>query len=206
MIKTDFISTGVIEANCYFLYDDISSKAIIIDPGEEPRLIIEKITELNLKPELIINTHGHFDHIASDDIIREKYNIPLAIHRNDLPILSDSLKNGSVLTGHHVQIKPADIVFEKEEQMQSGFCNYSLIHTPGHSSGSICILAGNMLFSGDTLFKETIGRTDLPGGNHNDMLSSLEKLKKLDKKIIVYPGHGQPTTIEQELLNNFFFR
>ncbi|MDD2523474.1 MAG: MBL fold metallo-hydrolase [Endomicrobiia bacterium] len=207
MIKVDYVISGELEVNCYFVYDDITQKAIIIDPGQDDETVINKINALNLKPELLINTHGHFDHILADDIIRKKYNIPLAIHKIDLPMLLDSSENASTMIGIPTEIKPAEILFDKEEEKEASFCKYSIIYTPGHTHGSICILMNEFLFSGDTLFCGSIGRTDLPGGgNYQEIIQSLNKLKKLNKKIIVYPGHGPSSTIEQELLNNPFLR
>lgn len=207
MIKIDHVISGGLEVNCYFIYDSAGGKAVVIDPGQDHEDVIKKIELLNLKPELLINTHGHFDHIMSDDIIREKYNIPLAIHKTDAHMLADPFENASAMMGLSAKIKPAEILFEKEEERETSFCKYSIIFTPGHTSGSISVLIGGSLFSGDTLFCGSIGRTDLPGGgNDGEMIKSLDKLKKLDGKIAVYPGHGPSTTIEQEILNNPFLR
>lgn len=202
MLKVDYVVSGMIETNCYFVYDEQTKTAIIIDPGLDSKKVINKIEELHLKPVLLINTHGHFDHITADDIIREKYNIPLAIHKNDLPMLLDSHKNSSFILGLDTIIKEAEILFDKEETKECELCKYSIINTPGHSIGSVCILIDNFLFSGDTLFCGSIGRTDLPTGNQEEIENSLKKLKTLNPDIIVYPGHGPITTIKQELLHN----
>ena len=206
MIKTEFISSGEFQVNCYIVYDETSKKAIIIDPGQDGKKIISKVEKLNLKPELLINTHGHFDHTYSDDIIRKKYNIPLAIHKDDTEMLSDANKNFSTILGSPVTIKKADIIFDKEETKETSFCKYSVIYTPGHSKGSVCILIDNILFAGDTVFKNSIGRTDLYGGNENELISSLQKIKKLSKNTIICPGHGAFTTLEEELENNPYFK
>ena len=158
-----------------------------------------------MKPELLINTHGHFDHSYSDDIIRQKYNIPLAIHINDTEMLSDANKNFSTMVGNPIIINKADIIFEKEEIKETSFCKYSVIYTPGHSKGSVCILIDNTLFAGDTVFKNSIGRTDLYGGNYDELILSLQKIKKLPKDTIIYPGHGSFTTLKNELENNMYF-
>ncbi|MBR3627936.1 MAG: MBL fold metallo-hydrolase [Elusimicrobia bacterium] len=205
MIKTEFILSGEFEVNCYIVYDEISKKAIIIDPGQDSKKVINKIENLNLKPELLINTHGHFDHSYSDDIIRQKYNIPLAIHINDTEMLSDANKNFSTMVGNPIIINKADIIFEKEEIKETSFCKYSVIYTPGHSKGSVCILIDNTLFAGDTVFKNSIGRTDLYGGNYDELILSLQKIKKLPKDTIIYPGHGSFTTLKNELENNMYF-
>ena len=205
MIKTEFILSGEFEVNCYIVYDEVLKKAIIIDPGQDGEKVIDKIEKLKLKPELLINTHGHFDHTYSDDIIRQKYNIPLAIHKDDTEMLSDANKNFSTIIGNPMIIDKADIIFDKEETKETSFCKYSIIHTPGHSEGSICILIDNSLFAGDTVFKDSIGRTDLYGGNYNELILSLQKLKKLPRDLIIYPGHGPFTTLKEELKNNIYF-
>lgn len=205
MIKTESILSGEFEVNCYVVYDSNSKKAIIIDPGQDGKKVIEKIENLSLKPELLINTHGHFDHTYSDDIIRQKYNIPLAIHKNDTEMLSDANKNFSTIIGNPIIINKADIIFEKEEIKKTSFCNYSVIYTPGHSNGSTCILINNILFAGDTVFKNSIGRTDLYGGNYDELILSLQKIKKLPQDTIIYPGHGAFTTLKDELKNNMYF-
>lgn len=205
MIKTEFILSGEFQENCYIVYDDSSKKAIIIDPGQDGKKVIDKIEKLNLKPELLINTHGHFDHTYSDDIIRQKYNIPLAIHKDDTDMLSDANKNFSTIVGDPIIINKADIVFDKEEIKETSFCKYSVICTPGHSKGSVCILIDNLLFAGDTVFKNSIGRTDLYGGNYDELILSLQKIKKLSPDTIIYPGHGPITTLKEELKNNMYF-
>ena len=205
MIKTEFILSGEFQENCYIVYDDTSKKAIIIDPGQDGKKVIDKIEKLKLKPELLINTHGHFDHTFSDDIIRQKYNIPLAIHKDDTEMLSDACKNFSTIIGRPAIINDADIIFDKEETIETSFCKYSVIHTPGHSEGSICILINNVLFSGDTVFKNSIGRTDLYGGNYEELILSLQKIKKLPLDTIICPGHGPFTTLKDELKNNMYF-
>ncbi len=205
MIKTEFILSGEFQENCYIVYDDISKKAIIIDPGQDGKKVIDKIEKLKLKPELLINTHGHFDHTYSDDIIRQKYNIPLAIHKGDTEMLSDANKNFSTIIGIPTIINEAEIIFDKEETKETSFCKYSVIHTPGHSEGSICILINNVLFAGDTVFKNSIGRTDLYGGNYDELILSLQKIKKLPSDTIICPGHGPFTTLKDELKNNMYF-
>ena len=206
MIKIDFMVSGEFQVNCYLIYDDCSKKAIIIDPGLDGKKVIEKIEKLNLSPELLINTHGHFDHTFSDDIIRQKYNIPLAIHRKDTEMLSDANKNFSTIVGTPIIINEAEIIFDKEETKETSFCKYSVIHTPGHSKGSVCILIDNTLFAGDTIFKNSIGRTDLYGGNYDEIISSLQKIKELPKETIICPGHGPFTTLTDELKFNSYLK
>lgn len=206
MLKIKDIISGQFEVNCYLVYDVTTKAAIIIDPGQDDKAVIEEIEKLALKPELLINTHGHFDHILSDDIIRKKYNIPLAIHKNDVDFLSDVNKNASYIIGEHTIINSPEIIFEKEQTYQTSFCKYSVINTPGHTPGSVCILIDNNLFSGDTVFAGSVGRTDFPCSSPSAMKQSLQKIKQLDKNIQVYPGHGPLTNMENELSSNFYLR
>lgn len=206
MIKIDSVVSGEFQVNCYLIYDDTSKKAIIIDPGLDGKKVIDKIENLNLSPELLINTHGHFDHTFSDDIIRKKYNIPLAVHKKDTEMLSDANKNFSTILGKPIIINNADIIFDKEETKEISFCKYSVIYTPGHSKGSICILIDDMLFAGDTIFKYSIGRTDLFGGDYNEILLSLQKIKKLPQHTKIFPGHGPFTTLSDELNFNPYLK
>lgn len=206
MINVEFVSSGEFQVNCYLIYDYVSKHSIIIDPGIDGQKVIDKIEKLQLKPELLINTHGHFDHTFSDDMIREKYNIPLAIHKNDSRMLSDAKLNFSSWISTPVTIKPANILFNKEEIKETSFCKYSVIHTPGHSKGSVCILINDILFSGDTVFKNSIGRTDLFDGDYNEIISSLNKIKSLPKETKICPGHGPFTTLKEELKNNPYFK
>lgn len=206
MIQTTFVVSGSFQVNCYIIYDSILKKAIIIDPGEQAQKVIDKIDDLDLKPELLINTHGHFDHIFSDDIIRNKYNIPLAIFKYDTEMLLDENLNFSKYMDKSITIKQADIIFDKDEIKETSFCKYRVLHTPGHSKGSICILIDNILFSGDTVFKNSIGRTDLIGGVYNELIQSLDKIKKLPEDILIYPGHGHLTTLKDEKHNNPYFK
>ncbi len=199
------ISIGLIESNCFIVYDEVSKKCIIIDSGEKADAVIKKIDGLGLTPELLINTHGHFDHIAADDAIRTKYNIPLAIHEIDTEMLSDPYKNASVMTGKDLYVKAPEIIL-KEASYKTSFCDYSVIHTPGHTQGSVCILIDKWLFAGDTLFKGTIGRTDFHGGSAEMMKKSLQKIKQLDKDTEVFPGHGDSTFIRDELAKNIYLR
>ena len=206
MLKIKNIISGQFETNCWLVYDDVTKAAIVIDPGEDGNNVIKTIEKLALKPELLINTHGHFDHILSDDVIRKKYNIPLAIHKDDLSFLTDVNKNASYLIGAPTTINAPEIIFEKEQNYKTSFCNYSVIDTPGHTPGSVCILIDNNLFSGDTLFAGSIGRTDFPCSDSFAMKKSLQKIKQLDKCMQVYPGHGPSTSMEKELSSNFYLR
>ncbi|MDR1122502.1 MAG: MBL fold metallo-hydrolase [Endomicrobium sp.] len=206
MIKVKKVRTGSIDENCYLVYDTNTKHAAIIDPGENANKIINIIEFENLKPEILINTHGHYDHVVADDKIRLKYKVPLAAHKDDAEMLADSEKNYSFIGGIPVSIKGLEILLEDNQEIKLSFITFKVLSTPGHSKGSICLLFGSYLFTGDTLFAGTIGRTDLWGGNNEELLKSLKKLKKLDPYITVCPGHGSMTTIANELRHNPFLK
>jgi glyoxylase-like metal-dependent hydrolase (beta-lactamase superfamily II) len=206
MIKVKKIKTGIIEENCYLVYDTDTKCVAIIDPGEGIDQIIDVINEQNLKPEIIINTHGHYDHISDDNKIRLKYKIPLAIHKDEVEMITDSKKNASFIWGESLVVKSPEILLEDSQNVKLSFTTFKVLGTPGHSKGSICLLCEVYLFTGDTLFAGAIGRTDLWGGNNETILQSLEKLKKLDPSITICPGHGSTTTLANEFKHNPFLK
>jgi glyoxylase-like metal-dependent hydrolase (beta-lactamase superfamily II) len=204
MIKVKKFKIGIIDQNCYLAYGQDTKRAAIIDPGEDPDKIINVIDSENLTPEIIINTHGHYDHVSGDDKIRLKYKIPLAIHKDEVEMIADPKKNASFIFGESLVVKAPEILLEDNQDIKLSFTTFKVLSTPGHSKGSICLLCEAYLFTGDTLFAGTIGRTDLWGGNNETILQSLRKLKSLDSSITVCPGHGSMTTLANELKHNPF--
>ncbi|MCA6070102.1 MAG: MBL fold metallo-hydrolase [Endomicrobium sp.] len=206
MIKIKKILSGSLDENCYVVYDSETLHAAIIDPGEDGDKVILEIEKDRFNPEILINTHGHFDHILSDDKIRSKFKIQLAIHENDVSLLLDSYKNGSDLCNVHGTVKSPDILLEDNQEIKLSFATFKVLHTPGHTKGSICLLFDGFLITGDTLFAGTVGRTDLDGGSSEEMFVSLSKLKKLNPSLVIYPGHGSETTLANELNHNPYLR
>lgn len=178
---------GPLSTNCYIVSCEISGKTFIIDPGDGPKVIINYISRNEFIPSAIILTHGHHDHIGAVKTIRGELGIPVFMHKEDLKMLK------------LVNIDSVDRYLTDKAVLDLGRESFTVIHTPGHTRGSICILGNGILFSGDTLFKNGIGRTDLPGGSDVEMENSLRnKLFVLPKETIVYPGHGPETTIGDE--------
>lgn len=202
-MKIISLSLGVMSVNTYIVYDEINKKAIIIDPGDEGDKIMEKINKNDLSVEYIVLTHGHFDHIGAISYLKRETNAKIAIHPSDADCLIDSRKNLSeMLNLKSIQVKH-DILLNEGDVIKFGDLEFKVIHTPGHSLGSISLLGEGVIFTGDALFKGTIGRTDFPGGDYNELLNSInEKIMALDDEIIVYPGHDEITTIEEERRNN----
>ena len=201
------VSVGDYAVNCYILAQDKNSQAVIIDPGDESDKIKQVLARHRLTPGIIINTHGHIDHIGADDA----FDVCVHIHKNDLKLLDDPDLNLSEFLGRLLRINGQRCVLEDGEQIQLGGIKLEVLHTPGHTPGGICLLLkepqNNIVFSGDTLFYQSIGRTDFPFASLEQLKKSIqEKLFVLDSRMLVYPGHGPSTTIGQEKKNNPFLQ
>jgi glyoxylase-like metal-dependent hydrolase (beta-lactamase superfamily II) len=195
------IIVGPLETNCYILADEKTKDAVIIDPGGDYSRIQKRIEKLGLKPLCVINTHGHGDHIGAN----EKFDLPIWAHKLDADFLTDPDKNLSGAFFAHICSPPADRLLEGGEKIKAGSLKLEIIHTPGHTPGGICVKCGKALFTGDTLFYQSIGRTDIPMADTNDLLRSIKtKLMVLDDDIFIYPGHGPESTIGEERRNNPF--
>ncbi len=210
MLKVTYFPLGPVQTNCYFIQDG-EQHCLIIDPGEESDKIITRIESEQLKPLAILLTHGHFDHIGAVDAVRDHFNIPVYIHESEADTLTSPEANGSTRYPGLplVQNREADHLLTTEGEMEIGPFSFEVRHTPGHSPGSVTFVFKEDHFAivGDTLFQGSIGRTDLPGGNMETLLTSIhEKLLSLDEEIIVYPGHGPSTTPKEERNRNPFLR
>lgn len=200
------VTVGDFQENCYLYACPQTREAVIIDPGDEPERILETIQELKLTPKYIINTHGHIDHICAIDAVSEVYPVPLAIHPDDVFMYTDErMASLFGLSAPLVKRQP-DILLHEGDRISFGSLTLEVLYTPGHTPGGICLLSSPYcVFSGDTLFHRSIGRTDLPGGNYEQLVQSIhEKLYTLDDDLVVFPGHGEPTTILEEKHENPF--
>lgn len=195
------LPTGILSSNCYVIGDD--NEGVVIDPGVKCPEIIAALESEGLGLKYIILTHVHLDHIIHMEDLRKHYGAMVLVHRLDADALGDPMRNGAALFGLKSVFKAADICLEHGDVYMAGKQRLEIIHTPGHTPGSICIKAGGSLFTGDTLFRQGIGRTDLGGGNTKDIMESLEnRLMSLEDEIQVYPGHGEKTSIGYERQNN----
>lgn len=193
------LPVGPVTANCYIFGCADTKESVIIDPGAEPALIKERIRALGVKPICTVNTHGHGDHIGANAAM----GLPILIHAADAGYLTDPVKNVSGLLGAPFTSPPASRLLEDGETIEVGELILDVIHTPGHTPGSICLKCGDIIFTGDTLLAEGIGRTDLPGGVEYKLVKSIrEKLFILPDETRVYPGHGPTTTIGHEKTHN----
>ncbi|MFH1714673.1 MAG: MBL fold metallo-hydrolase [Elusimicrobiota bacterium] len=195
------IVVGILETNCYVCVMD-NKEALIVDPGAEGDRIINYCRNNKLKVRYIFNTHGHGDHIGANKPVKDETRAPICIHSLDKELLVSASKNLSEISGYSITSPKADILLEDNQTYIIGNKTLRVLHTPGHTHGCVCLIIDNALFSGDTLFRLCIGRTDLPHSSDSEMRSSLSRLKQLDGKPDVYPGHGEITTLEYEFKNN----
>lgn len=202
-VKVEIVG-GQMMQNAYFAIEEDTKNAIIVDPGAEADRLINVIEKNNLNLKYIVLTHGHFDHIGACLEIKEKYNVPIVIGEGEDLLIENPEKNLSTMIGEHISFK-ADKILKDEEILKFGEnLSFKAIQTVGHTPGGICLYfeEDNILFSGDTLFNGTIGRTDFPYGNSEDLIKSVQKLKLLPNETIVYCGHGDKTTIGMEKAHN----
>ena len=201
------VQVGFLRTNCYILYDERTCEAVIIDPGQEAEKIAKKIEENGLKPIKILLTHGHFDHILAVPELKERYDIPVFCGENEVELLGEPEMNHSFQMNRALSLKPDRTLADGEEFEALGR-KFRVISTPGHTIGSICyyVPEQEVLFAGDTLFRETYGRTDFPTGDFKMLRESIiGKLFLLPDATAVFPGHMEDTTIGHERRTNPIF-
>lgn len=204
MLKCEFRVVGEIQTNCYFLYDEETKECVIVDPGYEADKILEFIQKRKLEVKKILLTHGHFDHITAADSLRKKLDVKICAAAAEREILENPQLNASVMVGNPVSLK-VDEWFEDGQEVTVLGQTMRCILTPGHTSGGMCYYfpKAGILFSGDTLFQESVGRTDFPTGSMSQLIASIrEKLFVLPDAVRVYPGHGMMTSIQDEKMLN----
>ena len=195
----------MVETNVYFIENDTS--VILVDPANDSDLIIKKLNQINKKLVAVLLTHGHFDHIGALDDIIEKYDVPVFMHKSEFDFLTNVTKNGSEKFKQYGL--PNVISNAKPQPLEEGDANvegfhFNVLHTPGHSPGSLTFVFNEFAVVGDTLFKQGIGRTDLYKGDHETLVNSiLDKLFELDDDLPLFPGHGPYTTVEDEQMNPY---
>jgi glyoxylase-like metal-dependent hydrolase (beta-lactamase superfamily II) len=197
----------MIQANCYIVADEKTHKALIVDPGGDAPVIARRIDELKLQVEGIVVTHGHFDHVEGLMELKKRFNVPVYGHPSDFPLIK-GLRTQGLLFGINVGDAPTpDRELADGTEIVFGGLTARILHTPGHSPGSVCVLVGDKLLSGDLLFAGSIGRTDLQGGNYNALIEAVRaKVFTLPDETGVFPGHGPATTVGFEKRTNPFFR
>lgn len=197
------LNNGMFGSNSYILLEN--DEALLIDAGASSGSIIDTLKKRNLNLKYVLLTHGHIDHICSADEIRENTGAKVLIHEYDADCMTDGKRNLSTDFLRPMQYKKADRELEDGEEIEFGSHRIQVIHTPGHSKGGCCFYIEDRLFSGDSLFAGSIGRTDFSDGDYNELISSIKsKLLILPDNTLVYPGHGSETTIGIEKVNNPF--
>lgn len=202
------LTLGIYRTNCYIVLNDETKACVIIDPADEAEVIEDKITALSALPEAILLTHGHFDHLLAADKLKAKYGIPVIGGEKERRIFEDPEKNLTASNGKAMTVTPDRFVIQDEIVKAAGL-EFKCLEVNGHTVGSVgyYLFDSGVLFSGDTLMQETVGRTDLPTGNVFSLIASIRgKFYRLPEETIVCPGHGGPTTIGHEKKYNPYVR
>ena len=199
------LAVGPIMANCFILGCEQTLEAAVIDPGDEADRILQTLAESNLTAKLIINTHGHFDHVGANKRLNEVTGAPILIHPLDAPMLAQLADSAAAWGMQADNSPPPDRELQEGDEVSFGKIRLTVVHTPGHTPGGISLYTAREVFVGDTLFAGSIGRTDFPGGSFATLKESIQqKLFVLSDDMKVYPGHNQTTTIGVEKRSNPF--
>lgn len=201
------LEVGALGTNCYIVWCEQTKQAVVIDPGGDADSIMAQVRGEELTVKYIINTHGHADHIGAVAKIKQVTGAPVLIHAADADMLTSSLRNLSTYMGPGITCEPADRTIKEGDVINFGAELLTVLETPGHTPGGICLKGEGVVFSGDTLFAESIGRTDFPGGSYSQLIKHIQqKLMILPDDYTVYPGHGPETTIGWERKRNPFIQ
>lgn len=199
------LPTGPLQVNCYIVGCEATRKAVVVDPGGDVEQILALLERLNLQLQLVINTHGHFDHVGGNRQLLEETGVDLLIHENDKDLLGLAAEHAGIYGLPTVISPEPQRLLQGGEVILVGELEIKVLHTPGHTPGGICLLVEDQVIVGDTLFAGSIGRTDLPGGDHQQLIDSIrQQLLPLPDATVAHPGHGAETTIGRERMYNPF--
>ena len=203
--KVSLINVGNLAENCWFLANEDTKEAVVIDPGAEPDRICAAAEKHGWKITAILLTHGHYDHIGSVNEVAAHFGCKIVGAAKEMPVFTDPALNCSQFVGGPIIVHP-DILVSEGDKVTVGDMEFDVMETPGHTVGSICFIGKDIIFSGDTLFQGSCGRTDLPTGDWDDIKKSLKRLAALPGDYQVYSGHGPATTLETERRTNPYMR
>jgi len=202
MLKVQSFVIGPIETNCYIAYDADTKEGLLVDPASHDLRITDYLKKENIDIKFTVNTHGHYDHIGGDG----KFGYPILIHEKDADCLVNPIRCLSFLGGFSGPKLTAAKLLKDGDEVRINNLTFRIIHLPGHTPGGIGIKCDNTIFTGDTLFFESVGRTDIPFANQKDLEKSLERLMRFGDEIKIYPGHGPVSTIGHEREHNPFLK
>jgi len=202
-MKIERLIVGQLQTNCYLVWDEENGEAVIIDPGDDGDYIIRRIQDFNLKPKLIVATHGHVDHVLAVTELKLAFSIPFWMHKADLFLIKRTRASAKYWFGVEADPPPkVDQFIQEGDLIKFGKEKLKVLETPGHSPGGVAFWERGVVFAGDTLFYQGVGRTDFSYASEADLVNSIKnKLFKLPDEIVVFPGHGEETTIGEEKKN-----
>jgi glyoxylase-like metal-dependent hydrolase (beta-lactamase superfamily II) len=199
------ITVGMMEVNCYLVYDSVTKEGIVVDPGDEGSHIMRRIEEQELKIGKIVLTHGHGDHIGAVEYVRKRLKALLAIGKDDAEMITNAALNHSDALGMPITLDPAEILLSEGDTVAFGSHSLKVVETPGHTRGGITLIGDGFVICGDLVFAGSIGRVDFPGGDYKTIIDSIKRqVLALGDKTVIYPGHGPKTDVAQEKVFNPF--
>ncbi len=206
-MKVYKLEVGMLATNCYFVVNEELKEGVIVDPGGDSDRILEMVDNLGIAVKAIFITHGHSDHISGLPEVKQALDAPVYISQEDADCLTQAEKNLSIYINNGVVCKAADYIYKDGDVIEAAGMKFKVYATPGHTKGGVCLQCEDIVLCGDTIFCESIGRTDLPGGSYKELLISIKnKLLVLDDDVKLLPGHGPATTVGWERRRNPFLQ